>query len=177
MCETEECFPCYFGGKAGNDNVEKHPICFGCMYKISNKTDSFYKAIASINKKTNEVAFHYCVLCKKDKLCITNIIVCSICSSHNDGIKDSGDEDSCDEDSCDEDEDKEFTEDDENAFYNSIETLCFRCIDQIQCVKYKLYPRNRDILLWYIQRHFVNTYKFECGKCHTSRWSCTTISD
>ena len=174
MCyDNDECFSCYFGAKKGNDNVQKHPICFGCMYKLST-SDSFFRAISSINKKTNEVEFHCCSLCNTDKLCITNITVCSMCSSHNDGIKDSGDEDSEDDD--DEDNYKKFTENDEDAFYNSMETICFQCINQIQC-EYTSYPRNRDILLWYIQRRFVNIYNFECGKCHISRWGCTTITD
>ncbi len=191
MCyDHDECFSCYFGGKGSNlqlkpdisdedeatgniynDNVEQHSLCFGCMYNLST-SESFFRAIASITKITNKVEFHYCALCKKKKLCITNITVCDMCQKPNDGIKDSGDN----EDNDDEDDDKNFTEENEDKFYNSIETLCFRCIDNIQC-EYKYYPRNKDILLWYIQRKFVNTYKFECGKCHNSRWACTTKYD
>jgi hypothetical protein len=198
----KECFSCYFGGNGCNlqlklvisdedeandniynKNVDAHPICFGCIYKLSRLSHlRFNNAISYI--ETNKVELQECVLCDTFKICITQITVCDECKKSFEG-KDFGDDDSEDDDSEDDEseadddkaftnDDKELTKDEEAEFYKLKTTLCFGCIDQIQCVKYKWHPRNKDILLSYIKRRFVNVNQCECSKCRKFRWGCTT---
>ena len=192
----EECFPCYFGGRGSflqlkeniseeddyfnniyNDNVKAHSICFGCMYKLS-KSEMFFRAISAIDKDENNVKFDICSLCKRDKICITNITVCNTCkqqktyqsNNDDDGYSEFNNEDYANDDDLD-DFDEELTEDEEIDFYNSKNALCFRCIDKIQFNDYRTYPRNRDILRHYIKYVFVNYEDdFKCDKCNEFRW-------
>ena len=188
----EECFPCYFGGRGSNlqveesdgryihnDNVKAHSICFGCMYDLS-KSDKFFRARSSINKDENNVKFDICSLCKRDKICITNITVCNTCKqqktyqSNNDDDDDGYSEFNIEDYANDylDEFDEESTEDEEIDFYESKNALCFRCIDKIQFNKYRIYPRNRDILRHYIEYVFVNTeiYLVKCDNCNEFRW-------
>jgi len=186
----EECFPCYFGGRGSylqleesegdyilNDNVKAHSLCFGCMYNLS-KSEMFFRARSSINKDENNVKFDICSLCKRDKICITNITVCNTCkqqktyqsNNDDDGYSEFNNEDYANDDDLD-DFDEELTENEEIDFYNSKNALCFRCIDKIQFNEYRIYPRNRVILRDYIKYVFVNYEDdFKCDKCNEFRW-------
>ena len=172
----EECFPCYFGGRGSylqveeingdyilNDNVKAHSLCFGCMYDLS-KSNKFFRAISAISKDENNVKFDICSLCKRDKICITNITVCNTCkqqktyqsNNDDDGYSEFNIEDYANDDL--DEFDEELTEDEEIDFYNSKNALCFRCIDKIQFNEYRIYPRNRDILRHYIKYVFVKFF-------------------
>jgi len=191
----EECLPCYFGGRGSNlqveesdgryipnDNVKAHSICFGCMYDLS-KSDKFFRARSTIDtnedEDENNVKFDKCSLCKRIKICITNITVCNTCTQQktyqsnndddDDGYSEFNIEDYANDDL--DDFDAELTEDEEIDFYNSKNALCFRCIDKIQFNDYRIYPRNRDILRHYIKYVFVNTENyFKCDNCNEFRW-------
>ena len=201
----EECFTCYSAGRGCNiqakdyisdkdyennniynNNVNAHPICFGCMYALSKSESNSYNFERATFKSINNVAIDTCSLCKRDKLCFTNITVCNRCRQQqpyqlNDGddgyfeFENDDDYFELENEDYNEDDDDDFNEqlneDEEIKFYNSKNALCFRCIDKIQFDEYILYPRNIDILSYNIRNVFVKTENhFKCDNCNESRW-------
>ena len=189
--DFEECFPCYSAGRGCylqvkkeediseedyinntiyNDNVEAHSICFGCMYALS-KSNSYNFERAIFRSSIDNVEIDTCSLCKRDKLCFTNITVCNRCRQQpyqlNDG--DDGYFEFENDDGYFEFENEDYIEDDDDYITEQLNED--EEIDKIQFDEYRFYPRNIDILSYNIRKVFVKTENcFKCDNCNESRW-------